>query len=73
MTRGFSRISKIGGGSSFDGSNFDGNNLDMDVLNRQEHLTETERQLFDEVIQDDELQELARIIESTNRIELIRC
>lgn len=57
--RGFSNVSLIGGGSSFDSTHFDGNNQMMDVLNRQRYLTNSERQLLENILADDEFHELA--------------
>jgi hypothetical protein len=64
--RGFSQVSKSGGGSSFGGTRFDGRNRKMDVLSREDHLTDIELQLLESAMADDELQELARRIDAMN-------
>jgi hypothetical protein len=60
---GFSTVSRIGGGSSFDGTGFDGDSRQMRVLDRREELTEAERRLLDRALVDRELLELARALE----------
>jgi hypothetical protein len=60
-----SRVSKKGGGSSFDGIQFDGNARAMDVLNRQRYLDEREQEVLQEIFQDAELSELSRIVQAT--------
>jgi hypothetical protein len=65
--RGFSRVSDVCRGSSFDGIAFDGNNQKMDVLNRKNHLSPTEQQLLEHIFRDQELRELAK------RIAEIQC
>jgi hypothetical protein len=60
---GFSKVSSIGGGSSFDGTWRDGNSRWMDVLNRQSHLTESEQAILEDILSDGELAELAQRIE----------
>jgi len=59
---GFSKISNKGGGSSFDKTSFDGNNQMMNVLNRKANLKESEQQLLEDILADDDLQELKQII-----------
>lgn len=56
---GFSEVSQLGGGSSFDNTHFDGRNQMMNVLDRQSDLTVSERQLLEDTLADDELQKLA--------------
>jgi hypothetical protein len=67
---GFSKVTQIGGGSSFDNTHFDGNNRMMDVLNRQSCLTDSERQLLENILADDELQELAHRIIDMNQVAI---
>ncbi len=57
--RGFSQVSKFGGGSSFDRISVD-DNRKIDVLNRQRYLAADERKILDQVVADGELEELAR-------------
>ncbi len=57
--KGFSRVSRIGGGSSFDGTKFDGDNRKLDVLNRVRYLSDAERRLLDAATDEEELRELA--------------
>lgn len=59
---GFSKISNKGGGSSFDKTLFDGNNQMMNILNRKANLKESEQQLLENILTDDDLQELKQII-----------
>ena len=47
---GFSHVSELGGGSSFDGTNFDGNNSQMKVLNRYEQLSPAESNLLSSIL-----------------------
>ena len=62
--KGFTQVSEIGGGSSFDGTKFHGNNQKMDVLNRQDYLSEAEKKILETIFLDEELQELINKIES---------
>ena len=65
--RGFSQVSAIGGGSSFDGTAFDNNNRMMKVLDRTSQLTDAERQLLENTLDDSEVRDLAhRIAERTS-------
>lgn len=64
--RGFSGVSASGLGSSFDGTRFDGDNKNMDVLNRRSHLSDSEQQLLDDVLKDQELHDLAQKIAAVN-------
>ncbi len=61
--RGFSKVSKFGGGSSFDRTSVE-DNRKIDVLNRQSYLTESEKEILDRVTADDELQALAREVDA---------
>ncbi len=65
---GFSKISQIGGGSSFDNTHFDGSNQTMGALNRQVYLTDSERQLLENTFSDDVFQELANRITVMNHV-----
>ena len=66
---GFSRVSKHGGRSSFDRTEFNGENRKMDVLNRKDHLEDTERQLLEDTLgQDEELLDLASRIEELTKV-----
>jgi len=56
---GHSIVSATGGGSSFDKTTFDGNSNKMNVLHRKDDLSPKERQLWESVIDDQELQSLA--------------
>lgn len=58
--KGFDRVPDEGGGSSFDSTQFDGSNERMGVLSRQARLTEPERILLANTLDDPELQALAR-------------
>ncbi len=69
---GFSKVSQIGHGSSFDGTQYDGNNQKMKVLARQRFLNDSERQLLEKILADDELQELAHRITAINQVEVQR-
>jgi len=42
--RGFARVSKFGGGSSFDKRRYVGKSQMMDVLNRKDYLVDLERE-----------------------------
>ena len=61
---GFSGVSQVGGGSSFDGTRFDGQSGAMDVLNRRDQLDPDEQRLLETVLADDELMELEARIEA---------
>lgn len=61
--KGFSCVSSIGGGSSFDSTAFDGRSIKMAVLNRRNQLTKRERRLFDDILSDPDLTELAQRVE----------
>ncbi len=60
---GLTRVSKIGGGSSFDGTQFDQDARKMDVLNRTGHLNDKELELFKIVQADPEIADLHRRVE----------
>ncbi len=63
---GFSQVSQIGLGSSFDGTEYNGKNQKMDVLNRKKLLNDSESHLLEKILADKELQELGqRIISVT--------
>jgi hypothetical protein len=64
---GFSRVSQIGGGSSFGGTRFADDSLRVDVRNRSSYLTDAERQLHKDVLEDEELRELAHRIAVRNQ------
>ncbi len=67
---GFRDVSQRGGGSSFDSTQFDGNNRKMNVLDRQSHLSDSEKQILQNVLEDKELQDLdekVRNIESAQQ------
>ncbi len=59
---GFSKISNKGGGSSFDKTSFDGNNQMMNVLNRKANLMESEQQLLEEILADNDLPAFEQIL-----------
>jgi hypothetical protein len=61
--RGLSKVSRRGGGSSFDETKFDGNSQDMDVLHRYSQLDDRETRLLNAVMADQELHQLYRQIE----------
>jgi len=56
---GFSVVSNVGGGSSFDGTKFDGEGSKMQVLDRKDQLDEREREVFEAIFADQELCDLA--------------
>lgn len=56
---GFGRVSREGGGSSFDGTQYDGAAARMDVLDRYSRLSQPERALVDGMLDDVELTDLA--------------
>jgi hypothetical protein len=62
--KGFSTVSRTGGGSSFDSTSYDGANQSMAVLDRRRDLTDAERQVFEQVVADGELRDLAKRIEA---------
>ena len=59
---GFGRLSKHGGGSSFDGKKIESKVEDLSVLSRSKQLSEEHAALLEEVI-DDEMKELAAELE----------
>ena len=63
--RAFSRVSNVGGGSSFDQTRFDGNNTGMGVLERETRLTDAERDVLERALDDAELRELAAQLAAT--------
>ena len=62
--QGYSDVSKKGGGSSFDRTKYDGKSHMMDVLNRKGLLTDDELEFLELITDDNEIQELACMIES---------
>ena len=68
---GFFKVSKIGGGSSFDKTNFDGSNQMMNVLDRRSSLTDYEQRLLKDILADDELRELADRITKMNHVSVL--
>ncbi len=58
--KGFSQVSHIGGGSSFEGTQLDGASGKMNVLNRELDLTDSEALLLEKLFEDRELQDLER-------------
>jgi hypothetical protein len=60
---GFSRVSGIGGGSSFDRTRFDGAAAAMRVFERRELLNDAERHLLESALSDPELTLLACALE----------
>lgn len=64
---GFGRLAKYGGGSSFDGQRIEGKVEDMPVLSRRDHLSEENKALLDEIL-DEEMKELAAKVEEFTRI-----
>ena len=59
---GFYKVSNAEGGSSFDGVNYDGYSGNMDVLNRHLQLSSNEQSLFEQILQDSEIESLANRI-----------
>lgn len=64
--RGFARVSKFGGGSSFDKRRFDGRNQIMDVFNGRDFLNDSERETLEIILDDREHVELAKSVEALN-------
>jgi len=64
--RGFSKITRYGGGSSFDKRRYDGKSEMMDVLNRKDYLNDTERENLEIILDDRELVELTESVEILN-------
>ncbi|NET30799.1 MAG: hypothetical protein F6K19_02185 [Cyanothece sp. SIO1E1] len=65
---GFSQVSRTGLGSSFDGVQYSGESQNMRVLTREKFLNDSERQLLEAVLADDELQNLTDRITATSRV-----
>lgn len=65
---GFSKISSEGGGSSFDGVRFDGENLSMKVLDRRSSLSDSEKELLDNLLKDNELQTLSLAVNESDAL-----
>lgn len=63
--KGFHKVSKEGGGSSFNQIIFNRSNRTMDVLNRQRYLTDSEQKLLKKTLSDKHLLELAYRIRSS--------
>jgi len=61
--RGFARVSKFGGGSSFDKRRYDGKSQIMDVFNGRDYLNVLERENLEIILDDRELVELAKSVE----------
>ena len=61
---GFTRVSKEGGGSSFEGTSKSGANQKMEVLNRLSYLNEAQQNLIQNVLLDPEITELASAVET---------
>ena len=64
--QGFTKVSKEGGGSSFDGTSKSGFSQKMQVLNRRAMLNEQQQQLLDDVMRDVELLSLAAAVAETS-------
>jgi len=64
--RGFARVSKFGGESSFDKRRFDGRNQMMDVFNGRDFLNDSERETLEIILDDREHVELAKSVEALN-------
>ena len=58
--RGKEEVTAYGGGSSFDGKSFHGKSDEMKVLERYQMLSGKEKELFEKVMEDKELQELSQ-------------
>jgi hypothetical protein len=69
--RGYTRVSEIGGGSSFDGTRLDGASGKMRVFDRAAQLDDDERRLLSAALDDPELPRLSRAL-TLRRSELAR-
>lgn len=63
--KGFNKVSNWGGGSSFDSTHFNGQSAGMNVLGRQQQLTDDEKIILLSVLEDEELLELSERIEQS--------
>jgi len=61
--RGFARVSKFGGGSSFDKRRYVCKSQMMDVFNRKDYLVDLERENLEIILDDRELLELTQSVE----------
>jgi hypothetical protein len=60
-------VKKSSGGSSFDGTSFNGHSNEMNVLNRGSQLSDSERKLLDELLQDKELHDLSLMVRDLHK------
>ena len=67
-----SGVSETGGGSSFDGTMYNGSAQDMAVDKRRDALTEAERALLDQVMENTKLRNLADQVEAADPFRQLR-
>jgi hypothetical protein len=69
---GFGRMSREGGGSSFDSTSFDGRTQGMNVLDRESQLSPEEKAVAEEIFGDPEMRRLEDRIRETDPTALLR-